>query len=52
MIEEINYGDLTYHYKDQDVDDWSFNNFDNVFSCLKDIRNGGKTLEKAKYKII
>ena len=43
-----NYDDLTYHYKDEDIYEKSCNNFYNVFSFLKTIRDGKITLEKEK----
>ena len=48
LIKKINYDDLTYHFKDRNIPEKSFNDFDNAICLFKMIRDGNNmTLIKA-----
>ena len=52
LSKTINYDYLTFDYKNKNMREKVFNNFDNTFWFFKKIKNGEITLEKANTKKI
>ena len=49
LSEKINHDNLAYHYRSKNIAGKIFNNFDNAFIFLKNMKFGYIAMEKAKH---